>query len=301
MEMRRSRQSWGYYPSYTPSRPKAVDDGIKLKSQRGEIGNTWWSKRWIDALEAFNMGARLARGKTYARNGQVISIDIGTGSVHAAVQGSMAKPYRVSIKLEPISQLEWNSIIDLMANRAIFSARLLCGEMPQNIEELFVENNISLFPSKRRDLNTDCSCPDDANPCKHIAAVYLILAEMFDADPFLIFKLRGMSKEVLLESLRNNRAAPMNDACLPSMAIETPILPGKSSNIESAIDHFWDLKKPFPSFVETLQRPAIDKVLLKRVGKSPFSIDDKNVTELLAVIFDHVANFTLKKLQEDHS
>src|SRR5437588_12759165 len=93
-----------------------------------------------------------------------------------------------------------------MASQAIFAAKLLAGEMPQDIEEAFSAVQISLFPLATTDLDTDCSCPDWANPCKHIAAVYYLLAERFDEDPFLIFKLRGRTKEQIIQVLREKRA-----------------------------------------------------------------------------------------------
>ncbi len=129
--------------------------------------------------------------------------------VKAKVQGSMPKPYNVKIKLMPLSDAEWDKVTDAMASQAIFAAKLLAGEMPTNIEEAFSAAQLSLFPTKLDDLQTDCSCPDWANPCKHIAAVYYLLAERFDEDPFLIFKLRGRTKEQIIETLRARRVATL--------------------------------------------------------------------------------------------
>ena len=179
---------WGYWEYYKPEKPKEVKNGIKAKSKRGDIATTWWSKRWIAVLESFSMGTRLTRGRSYARKGQVISIDVREGIVKSKVQGSGSKPYSVTIKMDPISNADWEKVADAMASKAIFAAKLLAGEMPADIEDAFAEAGISLFPVKLKDLETDCSCPDWANPCKHIAAVYYLLAERFDDDPFLIFK-----------------------------------------------------------------------------------------------------------------
>ena len=197
--------SWGYWPHYEPARPKPVKNGIKTKNERGAIGETWWSKRWIHVLESLGMGARLDRGRSYARRGQVVSIDVQKSVVTAKVQGSRPKPYSITIRLVSLSDKDWDKVIDIMASQAIFAAKLLSGEMPQNIEEAFVEAKVSLFPRSGKDLDTDCSCPDYANPCKHIAAVYYILAERFDSDPFLIFKLRGRTKEEIIQALRKKR------------------------------------------------------------------------------------------------
>src|SRR5438132_1533056 len=195
--------NWGYYE---PSSPIRVQGGIKTKRGYGQIGETWWSKRWIAVLESFNMGTRLTRGRSYARQGQVISIDVEPGIVKAKVQGSQPKPYKVEIRLKSLSDQDWEKVAEAMASQAIFAAKLLAGEMPQNIEEAFGAVQLSLFPTALKELETSCSCPDWANPCKHIAAVYYLLAERFDEDPFLIFKLRGRTKEQIIEILREKRA-----------------------------------------------------------------------------------------------
>src|SRR5512137_1286656 len=134
-----------YWVYYEKTSPKKVKNGLKAKSKRGSIGETWWSKRWVSVLESFDMGARLTRGKSYARKGQVISIDVEPGVVRALVQGSFPTPYDVSIKLSPLSSEEWEKAIAAMALKAVFSARLLSGEMPQTIEEAFSDCGISLF------------------------------------------------------------------------------------------------------------------------------------------------------------
>lgn len=178
---------WGYYRS---GKPKAIKNGIKANSKRGAIGEKWWSKRWVALLESFDIGARLGRGRSYARKGQVISIDIQKGLVKSEVQGGRSKPYKIDIQLRLISNNDWEKVVDVMTSKAIFAAKLLSGEMPTDIEAAFSEAGVSLFPTKN-DLKTSCSCPDWSNPCKHIAAVYYLLAEQFDVDPFLIFMLRG--------------------------------------------------------------------------------------------------------------
>ncbi|TMD75043.1 MAG: hypothetical protein E6I97_14500 [Chloroflexi bacterium] len=130
----RDRDYWDYYE---PSIPRRVEGGIKTRSERGEIGETWWSKRWIKVLESFSMGTRLTRGRSYARQGQVVSIDVEPGIVKAKVQGSQPRPYNVKIRLEPLTDEDWDKVTEAMASQAIFAAKLLAGEMPQNIEEAF--------------------------------------------------------------------------------------------------------------------------------------------------------------------
>jgi uncharacterized Zn finger protein len=182
-----------------------VEGGVVARSKRGTIGDTWWSRRFIAVLESFGIGSRLQRGKRYARAGQVLSLDIVPGQVRASVQGSRAKPYRVFVETEVLTDSEWDGIEDVMASRAVFLARLLSGEMPDEIEEAFVESAATLFPASGDDLVSACSCPDWENPCKHIAAVFYLMAEAFDVDPFLIFAWRGRDKGALLGDLRSRR------------------------------------------------------------------------------------------------
>lgn len=189
---------WGYYHYFRPSVPRSAKGGIRAQSKRGGFGESWWARRWIAVLESFNIGARLGRGRSYARNGQVLSIEIEKGEVKAKVQGSRAKPYDIRIQIKTLSASDWGKLAKALSHQAIFLAKLLAGQMPEDIEKAFKDSRLSLFPEKLKDLNTSCSCPDWSNPCKHIAATYYLLGEEFDRDPFLIFKLRGMSREELV-------------------------------------------------------------------------------------------------------
>ena len=264
---------WGYWEYYKPEKPKEVKNGIKAKSKRGEIGTTWWSKRWIAVLESFSMGTRLTRGRSYARKGQVISIDVREGVVKSKVQGSGSKPYSVTIRMDPISTADWEKVADAMASKAIFAAKLLAGEMPADIEDAFAEAGISLFPVKLKDLETDCSCPDWANPCKHIAAVYYLLAERFDEDPFLIFKLRGRTKEDIIDSLRKRR---VSDASAEEEAGET-VKP-----LDECMDSFWEVGDALDSFSVNKTRPEVEAAVLRRLGDAPFFISKDNIAALLS-------------------
>jgi uncharacterized Zn finger protein len=192
-----------YYGCFPPSRPKAAKGGIKAQSKRGAFGESWWAKRWIEVLSGFNLGARLTRGRSYARSGQVLTVEIGVGAISARVQGSRAKPYTVTIRVKTLSPAEWSTVADVLSHEAGHVAALLAGQMPQALEDVFKKAKVSLFPSRYEDLMTECSCPDWSNPCKHIAAVYFLVAEEFDRDPFLLFKLRGMTRTGLVEMLQD--------------------------------------------------------------------------------------------------
>ncbi|MEL6049456.1 SWIM zinc finger family protein [Methanothrix soehngenii] len=283
-----------YWSYYEPAKPKEVKNGLKAKSKRGCIGETWWSKRWVKTLESFNLGARLTRGKSYARKGQVISIDVNPGIVRARVQGTGSEPYDVVIKLKPLSDAEWDKAASTMASKAVFAARLLGGEMPQNIEEAFSESGLSLFPSKGRDLKTDCSCPDWSNPCKHIAAVYYLLAEQFDCDPFLIFKLRGRSKEQIMEAMRKMRSAEAVEEA-DGISRSSQDAREESRALEECLDCYWQGGGELDLLEINPRAPDVKGAVLERLGPSPFYIAGVNLAALLSKAYEKAGKAALQR------
>lgn len=289
-----------YWMYYEKTSPKEVKNGLKAKSKRGSIGETWWSKRFVGVLESFDMGARLTRGKSYARKGQVISIDVKPGVVQARVQGSFPQPYDVSIKLLPLSTKEWDKAIAAMASKAVFSARLLSGEMPQTIEEAFSDCGISLFPKKGADLETDCSCPDWSNPCKHIAAVYYLLAEQFDRDPFLIFKLRGKSQEEIIEALRSFRSSGIEEESKTpsgSVPISVSLIEDKVRPLEECLDCFWQKGSDLDLLEINPKSPSVENAILKILGEAPISIGRDNLAVLLKKAYGIAGQAALQKAE----
>lgn len=253
------------YGWYRPSKPIEVQYGLRTSKQHGKIGETWWSQRWIRALEELQMGARLARGRSYARRGQVLGMDVQAGRVTARVQGSRPQPYEVEICLRILSEKEWRAVIKALAAQALFAAKLLAGEMPHEIESVFDAAGVALFPKTINDLKTECTCPDWANPCKHIAAVYYLLADSFDKDPFLLFALRGKKKEEVLAALREQRA---DGAQEPTRAEETP---AQDATETEWLQDFWKPGKTAERFVIRPARPAVHMALLARLGRGPFA------------------------------
>jgi len=261
-------RDFGYYP---PSRPREARGGIKAQSKRGTFGESWWARRWIEVLESFNIGARLDRGRSYARRGQVLSITIGKGKVSAEVQGSRPRPYQVRIQVDPLSKAAWKKLAEVLGRQALFGAKLLAGEMPERIEDAFKIAGLSLFPGKSKDLQTECSCPDWSNPCKHIAAVYYLLGEEFDRDPFLIFKLRGMEREELIRLIGGSAAAKgkgtpkkVTQAQTESER-ESPSVP-----LSHEPDAFWGKDDMRADFLGEVRIPPVTAPLLKRLGGFPF-------------------------------
>jgi uncharacterized Zn finger protein len=271
---------YGYFP---PSRPIKVEGGIQSRRQRGAFAANWWAKRWLAVLESYGIGSRLQRGRSYARSGQVLNIDVQPGQVKARVQGSRPRPYDVEIQVSVLSDAEWERVLDTISQQAIFAAQLLDGAMPQAIETVFEEVGVSLFPAKTRDIVTECSCPDYSNPCKHIAAVYYLLGEQFDHDPFLIFTLRGRTREQIIEALRNRRAAATGESGEGAMAIEAaPPAP----LLKEQIADFWG-RDSFDWIPPHITAPEVDGVVLRRLGPPPGNLK-KPLETLYRAMTNHV-------------
>jgi uncharacterized Zn finger protein len=248
---------------YPRSRPRKAAGGIKARSSRGPIGEQWWSRRFIDVLESFGLQSRLTRGRTYARSGQVLSLDIGTGHVTALVQGSRVKPYAVRLTVDPLTTRQWRRVEEALAARALFRARLLAGEMPAEIEEVFADCGTPLFPKSARDLTMTCSCPDWEVPCKHLAAVCYVLAEAFDADPFGMLAWRGKGRADLLASLRRLSAGG-------SAARSGPVIDVADAPLSPSPAGFWSSTLS-PARLRALPpAPAAPPDLLLRSLEPPF-------------------------------
>lgn len=188
----------GNWRSFRSQPPREARGGIKASSRRGDFAESWWGKRWIEVLESFPIGARLSRGKACARRGQVLSLDVRGGRVEAQVQGSRAKPYRCHIDIAPFDEEIWRRILDVLGVHAYLAAALLGGRVPPELEDALEREGLPLFPVDERRIAMSCSCPDWSVPCKHLAAVFYLLGERMDGDPFLIFELQGLSREELL-------------------------------------------------------------------------------------------------------
>ncbi|HKV40660.1 MAG TPA: SWIM zinc finger family protein [Blastocatellia bacterium] len=273
--MRRRHRWYGDY--YPRAKPRRHAEGIRAKTGKGKkFGQTWWAGKWLQALERLVDPNRLQRGRSYARSGQVLSIEFKGPEVEARVQGSRANPYVVNIQMTPLSKADWEKAVDVMASQAIYAAKLLSSEMPADIQELFQAADLSLFPDKPDDLKTSCSCPDWANPCKHASAVYYLLSEQFDSDPFLLFQLRGRSKEHVIADLRAKRIGAGRDAVEPEHIAESH--EDETAEREEEIftplednpDHFWVAGDDFASIRFHIAAPLVDAVPVKRLGEPDF-------------------------------
>ncbi|GAB4107531.1 hypothetical protein GCM10028790_65500 [Micromonospora taraxaci] len=277
-------------------RPRRVDGGLRARSARGAIGRSWWSRRFLEVLESFALGTRLTRGRSYARAGQVLTLDIAPGRVSAVVQGSRPQPYQVSIALRQFPASLWSRIEEELAGQAFFSARLLAGDLPGELEELFVAAGAPLFPAGVDELTQRCNCPDFAVPCKHLAATFYLLAEAFDADPFELLHWRGRSRAELLDELRARRVEATGVVALPE-AVGAPSEPDgdrstvapagaaralvglSTTTLPEAADRFWLPPVPLPDRPPRLVTGS--DLLLRQLGAPAPAIGGPGMLERL--------------------
>jgi uncharacterized Zn finger protein len=266
---------WSNFPENKPRR--AARDGIRARSRQGKIGESWWSGRFIAALEKLSDPNRLQRGRSYARSGQVMDLKVAPGRVTARVQGSRTTPYRVELAIRPFTTGQWAQVERAMADQALFLAALLAGEMPREIEEAFTAAGHPLFPTEPDDLSTDCSCPDFANPCKHAAAAVYILAERFDEDPFQIFAWRGRAQEELLERLRALRAESAR-----ATAAMRPDSPGAGAPHDVDLQDFWRAGPELEQAHAAPRAAAVPDALLRQLGTIGLEVRGTEVSTVLA-------------------
>jgi uncharacterized Zn finger protein len=263
---------------FETGRPIEVDGGLAVRAKRGQIGSQWWSRRFVDVLEQVCDPGRLARGRAYARKGQVMDFTLTPGKVTARVQGSRPQPYAVTVAIDAFDETQWTSLTEALGSRALYRAALLAGEMPHEIVELFASQGRPLFPDS---LDIRCTCPDWGVPCKHGSAVLYVLAEAFDDDPFLVLAWRGRSREALLDALRGT---PEPLPAVDPLAVE-------ESPLESRLADFYS---PAISLSRLRERPSRvatpPELLLRALDAPPIKVRHIPLTDLLRAAYRDLAD-----------
>jgi len=250
-----------------------------------KFSRTWWGKKFIAVLEQFSDPGRLSRGRSYANNGKVKNFEIIGGIITAQVRGSVnpyfgvyKEPlYITTIEFQAISAAKWAAAIALIASKASFISRLLLNEIPDNIEEEFALLGLNLLPRSRKDFDISCSCPDWGNPCKHIAGVYYLVAAELDRDPFLLFELRGLSRQDLHSELVKSPLGQALSAELQRFAQRAPqsVLSyytrplTVSPSTMTGLRDFWHGTKRLPPTIEPLPQTLVSGIPVKKQGEFP--------------------------------
>jgi uncharacterized Zn finger protein len=271
---------WGDWADWEDARPLEVEGGLTARSTRGAIGEKWWSKRFIAVLESLGAGGRLTRGRAYARKGQVLSLDVTPGVVNGTVQGSRPQPYEVWITMRVLPPKVWTRVEEVVAGQALFAASLLGGDLPPELEQVVADAGGSLFPASFADVTMRCTCPDWGVPCKHLAAAFYLLAEMFDDDPFRILAWRGRSRAQLLAGLGDGAPAAVADGDPPpplSAIAELAELP--TTTAADQLDRFWVAPVPLPPRPPTLEAPV--DLLLRQLPAPPATLGGATLSTVL--------------------
>jgi uncharacterized Zn finger protein len=259
------------------------------------FAQSWWAQRWLGMLDDFGpeFKSRMGRGRTYARQGAVLNAAVGPGMVQAQVWGSYGMPYTVRITIAPLPDAVWDAVVEALATEAAAVAKLLAGEMPANIEDIFARAGGSLFPTSARDVSGSCTCPDYAPLCKHVVAVHHVVAQNLDAQPFILFTLRGRTPEQITAALRQRWASAVSGA--GGQAAEPA--PGEPAEPEYAplrAANFYLPGAALDDFSITITPPQVEAALLKRLGRPPFSASDEDPLPALAEVYAAVTKRALQ-------
>ncbi len=270
-----------------------------------QFSRTWWGQRFIAALEQFTDPARLGRGRSYASGGRILEYTLAKGTVTAKVRGSInpyfgvyKEPiYKTTITIKAISAADWTKVIRQIASRADLVTKLLMNEMPDTIEDAFSELGLHLLPHSERDFETSCSCPDWANPCKHIAGVYYLLASALDQDPFVMFELRGLSRDDLHAELVRSPLGKILASALTTEDVQSlePVesyytTPTKEpAGVVASHKEFWTGAKRLPALPATASQGGVPALLIKKQGDyPPFWHKDVSFISVMEELYDRV-------------
>jgi uncharacterized Zn finger protein len=273
--------------SYKLRAPLAIKGGIRAQTPHAGPFRVWWSRRWTDVLEGFRMGPRLGRGRHYAISGQVSELTMALGCVSAEVQGANAAPYRCSIRFASLEPSQKEEVIAGLKARPMLIARLIAGELPHEVEMFFEQVQAPLFPRRSGDIQSACSCPDWANPCKHLAAVYCLLGETISRNPLLLLTLRGISRADLIDTPTCKEGTDRKVAP-PIREAGRRLPPDKCEPLTS--ESFYGT--PQPPITDFGASPSLDiyAPLVQRLGPLPFWRGQERFSDTLEHLYARAAS-----------
>ncbi len=283
-----------------------------MAAKKQSISRSWWSNKFISALESYTEPGRLKRGRSYSSDYRLKSFEIDGGLVLAKVRGSVnpyfgvtkEPTYVTTLEFQPISRSHWAAAIALIATKAGLISKLMMNEIPDNIEDSFSQINMNLLPQGVNDCKTSCSCPDYSNPCKHIAGLYYRVAQELDKDPFLLFQLRGLSKEALQQELSKSALGQALSGELSETAVAAkpvtslytrPEITAAPTNL--SLEEFWQgipVAQPGrPASAGGMQgkESVVAAIAIKKQGDyPPFWQRDNSFIEVMEEFYQRVRN-----------
>jgi uncharacterized Zn finger protein len=286
----------GYRPR--PVKPRKVRGGIKLTDPAARVEQSWAAQRWARLVEQAAPGDLMVAGLEYATLGQTRALSIEPGAVRATVQGTIIAAYKTTLTMPAFTQEQAESAVAAMVDQAVYAAKLLAGELPTAIEDVFGPLGLQLFPL-HSEMRPACTCRDlkpASNWCKHACCVAYLVAERLAADPFVVFTLRGLPKDELLERLRQRRAAAAGGE--GGTLVYTPRVPGASEfqalPLEECVEHFWEAGPELDLIDTPVEPPEVSHPLLRRLGPSPFPAGRFPLVGLLATCYEVITEAILR-------
>jgi uncharacterized Zn finger protein len=246
-----------------------------------------WGARWLDAVSAFSPAKQMERGRVMAKSGKVLSLQVDQGFVAADVQGSRSRPYKVEIGLPMFSRKQWQRVTDALLKKAFYAAKLLSGDMPRDLEQIFSDTGAALLPASAADISSDCSCFEMDEPCKHIAATYVALAQEIESNPFLLLEMRGLTRAQLLTEIQTRRGARTK-----TTTTAAPIDRPPQTYLAGKLNDFFQAPKdrPLSASAPSVDAPALLKpgLRIQEMGSPPFWQSDNDFEEVLVRIYQAV-------------
>lgn len=259
---------------------------------RRNFGRTWWGNAWIEAMAQIDHDTnRLPRGRSYANTGKVQEIQICNGIVEAKVKGRQRKPYQVTIYLQKFTPEQLAKIQSCIAEDPALASELALGKLPEEMLDRLAQEKIFLLPTTWQELNANCSCPDWANPCKHLAAVYYLIANEVDKNPFILFHLRGVETNTLMQAAgfaEPAAAAENEETFTPYKQIKVPTRDNKKNTKVDEVD--------FSSILNSLSQGKDSGAIFALLEESPLFYSEGNFKQILFKAYHNIANH-IKQLQ----
>ncbi|MCH8007196.1 MAG: hypothetical protein IH888_13380 [Planctomycetes bacterium] len=280
--------------------PRKVRGGVKPTASAEALGACWPAQYWSHLLEQAAQDQALAEGAEYSRLGQTRKMEMLPGKIEARVQGRAERAYEVSIELPTLDPQQCQTLAEAMLDQAVYAAKLLSGELPSNIDELFTPLGVTLFPSNPGQLKPSCTCRETEPWCKHVCCVAILVADRLTFDPLVILTLRGIPASELMEQLRERRA--LSGSSRPQPTVYVPPVPGAAEieppDLDQCIEHFWIAGPELEEIDLPVDRPLVSHPLLRRLGASPFTKGRFPLVGLLATCYDMISDAALAEDDE---
>ncbi|MCC6678039.1 MAG: hypothetical protein IT436_12925 [Phycisphaerales bacterium] len=293
-------QNWSRPPRTPPPRlkPKRVRGGVKISGDQPGLhagGVAWTAQRWIRLVEQIADGPAMVEGLDYAKEGQARKFGVEFGKVVGSIQGRADRAYTTTLAVQAFDTLQWERVLQSMSDQAIYAAKLLSGELPTNIEDLFGPAGLRLFPAEPAEVAVLCTCAEGAATqglwCKHACCLAYLFADKLAADPFLMFTLRGLPGSEVIERLRHARA--VGGVGKEGAPVYQPLVPGVSDEVspplEESIEGFWEAGPELRELDLSLEPPPVSHPLLRRLGASPFEGARFPLVGLLATCYEVIS------------